>query len=128
MSAINNPKASKVLGTKNEEGDVHMIPVGSIMAPNPNVIAFGQIMMRDAGANLERMKQKGEMVSILVIQDLKAYQVRGKVKDAMTSGPLFDRMNEVLKALGFQASTVWTVEPMEVWNQSASYEAGKKMV
>ena len=37
-------------------------------------------------------------------------------------------MNEELKKMGLKANVVWTVEPVEVFNQSASYEAGKKMV
>jgi hypothetical protein len=60
--------------------------------------------------------------------EMKSYQIKAKIKDALTSGPLFDKMNEVLKGMGMKANVVWTVEPTEVWNQSPSYDAGKKMV
>ena len=128
MQAINNPKAGKVLVTIRPDGSPHVIQVGSIMSPDPETIAFGAILMKESGKNLEAMKKKKTDVGILVTVELKSYQVRAKVKDALTSGPLFDKMNEVLKAMGMKASVVWTVEPLEVWNQSASYEAGKKMV
>ncbi len=59
---------------------------------------------------------------------MKSYQINAKVKELVTSGPLFDKMNEHLKAIGLKASGVWTLEPTDVWNQSATYEAGKKMV
>lgn len=128
FSAINDPKAGKVLATVRPDGNAHIISVGSIIAPSPNMIAFGAILMKETGKNLESMKKSSRMVSILVTSALKSYQVRGVIKDFVTSGPLFDKMNEELAKMGMKANGVWTIEPAEVWNQSASYEAGKKMV
>lgn len=127
MDAINNPKAVKVLATVRADGSPHVIQVGSIMAPAPEMIAFGAILMKETGKNLEAMKKKNACVSVLVTVDMKSYQVRAKVKEALTQGPLVDKMNEHLKSLGLKANTVWTVEPTDVWNQSPSYDAGKKM-
>ncbi|HVO78067.1 MAG TPA: hypothetical protein VMS79_04275, partial [Methanomassiliicoccales archaeon] len=73
-------------------------------------------------------KKKGLEAVVLVTVEMKSYQIRGKVKDKVSSGPLFDKMNENLKKIGLQAREVWMLEPTEVWNQSASYDAGKKMV
>jgi hypothetical protein len=127
MQAVNNPKAGKVLVTIRADGSPHAIPVGSIMSPDPETVAFGAILMKESGKNLEAMKKKKTDAAILVTVEMKSYQIKAKVKDALTSGPLFDKMNEHLKALGMKASVVWTVEPVEVWNQSATYDAGKKM-
>ena len=128
MQAVNDPKARKVLVTIKSDGSPHVIQVGSIMSPGPEIIAFGAILMKETGKNLEAMKKKKTDVAILVTVEMKSYQIKAKVKDALTSGPLFDKMNEALKAMGMKAGVVWTVEPLEVWNQSASYDAGKKMV
>jgi len=128
MQAVNNPKAGKVLVTIRSDGSPHVIQVGSIMSPDPEVVAFGAILMKETGKNLEAMKKKKTDVAILVTVEMKSYQIKAKIKDALTSGPLFDKMNEVLKAMGMKANVVWTVEPVEVWNQSATYDAGKKMV
>jgi hypothetical protein len=128
FTAINDPKAGKVLATIRPDGNAHIISVGSIIAPSPNMIAFGAILMKETGKNLESMKKNSHMVSVLVTSGLKSYQVRGNVKDLITSGPLFEKMNEELQKMGMKANGVWTIEPAEVWNQSASYEAGKKMV
>ena len=128
MEALNNPKAAKVLATVKDDGSPHIISVGSIIAPNPQTIAFGAILMKETGKNLEAMKKKGKEAVVLVTVEMKSYQIRGKVKDKLTSGPLFDKMNEHLKSIGMKASVVWTLEPTEVWNQSPSYDAGKKMV
>jgi len=128
MEAVNNPKAAKVLATVKDDGSPHIISVGSIIAPNPQTIAFAAILMKETGKNLEAMKKSGKEAVILVTVEMKSYQIRGKIKDKVTSGPLFDKMNEHLKTLGLKAQVVWTLEPTGVWNQSPSYDAGKKMV
>jgi hypothetical protein len=127
MKVINDPKAIKVLTTRSSEGILHSIRVGSLMAPAANMIAVGAILMKTSNKNMEEMKKKGEQVAILVGIETKAYQIQAKVKDVQKSGPLFDKMNVELKKIGLQAASVWTFEPTGVWNQSASYEAGKKM-
>lgn len=127
MKVLNDPKAIKVLTTKSSEGTLHSIRVGSLIAPAANMIAVGAILMKTSNKNMEEMKKKGEQVAILVGMEMKAYQIQAKVKDVQKAGPLFDKMNEELKKIGLQAAAVWTFEPTGVWNQSASYEAGKKM-
>jgi hypothetical protein len=128
FQALNNPKAGKVLATVHADGTPHVIQVGSVMAPSPDMIAFGAILMKETGKNLELAKKDKKKVTVLVTLEMKSYQVNAKVKDYVTAGPLLDKMNEVLKGLGLKANGVWTLEPTDVWNQSASYEAGKKMV
>ena len=59
---------------------------------------------------------------------LNSYEIRAKVKDLATSGPIFDGMNAELSKMGMKASGVWVFEVKEVWNQSANYSAGTKMV
>ena len=128
FQAINDPKAGKVLATVRSDGTPHVIQVGSIVAPSPEMIAFGAILMKETGKNLEVAKKKDKKVTVLVTVEMKSYQINGLVKDYLTSGPLYDRMNEVLKGMGLKANGVWTVKPTDVWNQSPSYEAGKRMV
>ena len=67
------------------------------------------------------------MICILVNSEMKAYLITATVKDNLTSGPLFDGTNEHLKPLGLVASAVWTFEPQGVWDESANYNAGKKI-
>lgn len=128
MAVLNDPKAVKVLTTKSGEGVLHSIRVGSLVAPAPNMVMVGAILMKTTTKNIEEMKKKGEQVAILVGSEMKSYLILAKVKDVHKSGPLFEKMNANLKPMGLQASAVWTFEPTGVWNQSASYEAGKKMV
>jgi hypothetical protein len=67
------------------------------------------------------------MASFLVLDGMKSYEVRCRVGDFVTSGPLFDTMSEQMKQVGLTVQGVWTFSPVEVFNQSASYEAGTKM-
>ncbi|NLX48227.1 MAG: hypothetical protein GXY70_08695 [Euryarchaeota archaeon] len=128
MKVLNDPASVRVLATKSEKGDVHIIQAGSIKAPAPDTLVIGAILMKRTGKNLEGMKASGEMVSILAGSALNSYEIRATVKDLVTSGPIFDGMNAELSKMGMKASGVWLFEAKEVWNQSANYSAGTKMV
>jgi hypothetical protein len=127
MKMTNDMKAVKVLTTVSSDGVLHSIRVGSLIAPAPNMLAVGAILMKTTAKNLEDMKKNNQLVAILVGSEMNAYLVLAKIKESHKAGPLFDKMNENLKAIGLQAGAVWTFEPTGVWNQSASYEAGKKI-
>ena len=127
MKMANDMKAVKVLTTVSAEGVLHSIRVGSLVAPAPNMLAVGAILMKTTAKNLEDMKKKNQSVAILIGSEMNAYLILAKVKESHKAGPLFEKMNENLKAIGLQAGAVWTFEPTGVWNQSASYEAGKKI-
>jgi uncharacterized protein len=124
---LNDPKSIKILTTVAADGTPHSIRVGSMGAPAPNLISVGAILMKTSNANLEVTKKAKKMVAILVNSEMKAYMITATVKDDLTSGPLFDGTNEHLKPLGMVAKSVWTFEPQGVWDQSANYNAGKKI-
>jgi hypothetical protein len=128
VEAINNEKNPKILATVDADGAPHAIQVGSIGAPSNEMLIAGAILMRRAAKNLEAMKKDDKMVSILVLDGAKSYEVRCTVGDFVTSGPIFDAMSEKFKPMGLTVNGVWTFVPVEVWNESASMEAGTKMV
>ncbi|OPX63032.1 MAG: hypothetical protein A4E29_00439 [Methanomassiliicoccales archaeon PtaB.Bin134] len=128
LKVLNDDASVRVLATKSKSGDVHAIQVGSLKAPAPDTIIVGAILMKRTGKNLEAMKEKGELVSILAGSKTTSYEVRAKVKDYVTSGPIFDQMNAALEKMGLKAAGVWVLGVQEVWNQSAGYSAGSKMV
>jgi len=128
LKVLNDDASIRVLATKSEAGDVHAIQVGSLKAPAPDTIIVGAILMKRTGKNLQGMKNKGEMVSILAGSKMDSYEVRAKVKDYVTAGPIYDQMNAALEKLGMKATGVWVFGVEEVWNQSAGYSAGTKMV
>jgi predicted pyridoxine 5'-phosphate oxidase superfamily flavin-nucleotide-binding protein len=67
-------------------------------------------------------------VSILVSKGFKSYEVKASVKDRLTSGPVFDQMSEAFKKMKFDLKGLWLLKVEEVWNQSPTYDAGKKMI
>jgi hypothetical protein len=124
---LNDPKSIKVLTTVAADGTPHSIRVGSLAAPAPNLISVGAVLMKTTAANLEATKKANKLVAVLVNSEMKAYLITAKVKDDLTSGPLFDGTNAALKPMGLAARSVWTMEPEGVWDQSANYNAGKKI-
>ena len=127
-NTMNDPKAFKVVATISSEGALHAIQVGAIVAPQPGVIAIGAILMQHTSKNMEEMQKKGQTVAIVMGRETESYQVKAKIQIYQTEGPVFEAMNEKVKVLGLELRGVWILEPEEVWNQSANYEAGKRMV
>jgi hypothetical protein len=128
VEAINNQKNPKIIATVGPDGAPHAIQAGTIGAPSNEMMIVGAILMKRTGKNLEAMKKGGKTASFLVLDGPKSYEVRCTVGDFVTSGPMFDAMSEKLKEMGMTLNGVWTFTPVEVWNQSASMEAGTKMV
>jgi uncharacterized protein len=124
---LNDPKSVKVLTTVAVDGTPHSVRIGSMAAPAPNLISVGAVLMKTSNANLEATKKSKKLVCVLVNSEMKAYMITATVKDDLTSGPLFDGTNAALKPMGLVAKSVWTLEPQGVWDESANYNAGKKI-
>ena len=127
MNALNDPTGVKVLATKTPEGLVNAIPLGSMMAPDPNSIVFGVVLMKKTHINMEDMQKKGDSPVVLVVTGGSAYQVHAKIKDYRTSGPILDAMNDKLKSRGIKVIGVWHMEPGSVYDQTPGPNAGKKL-
>ncbi|MEM1546560.1 MAG: hypothetical protein QXY40_07620 [Candidatus Methanomethylicia archaeon] len=64
---FNDFSAIKVLATKT--GDLlHVIPVGSMSAPDSNTIVLAAIFMRESHENLIKARETGEKISTLVVK------------------------------------------------------------
>ncbi|RZN57043.1 MAG: hypothetical protein DSO09_04805 [Candidatus Methanomethylicota archaeon] len=74
------------------------------------------------------MKKKGESVSILITKERNSYEIIAEIKDYQTYGEMLDKINIELKRIGLLAKGIWIFESKEVWNQSASSDAGKRIV
>src|SRR5674536_176367 len=86
VDAINNPKNPKILATVDVDGAPHAIQAGSISAPSNEMMIVAAILMKRTGKNLEAMKKGDKIASFLVLDGLKAYEVRCTVGDFVTSG------------------------------------------
>ncbi len=128
MVLMNDRTSAKVLGTRSAKGDVHLINVGGSGALDPETIYIGEIFMKKTGENLKTAQKESTMVSVLVSKGFQSYEIKAKVKDHQTSGPIFDKLAAAFKAMKFDLKGLWLLTPAEVWNQSPTYDAGKKMV
>lgn len=127
MKALNDPASVKVLATKDPEGMVHAIPLGSLSAPDPNTIICGVVYMTQTHNNMEMMKKKGERAAVLIVNGRSSYLVHAKIKEFKNSGPALDKMNDKVKGRGITITGVWFLEPAIVFDQSPGPNAGKKI-
>lgn len=124
---FNDPQAVKVLATASSQGVLHVIPLGSLSAPEADKVIFAKIMAREASSNLQDGLKKGAFVSTLAVKGGQAFQVRCKAKEFDAAGPLFQKLSETYKTKGLTVQGVWVLEPFEVINQSPGPNAGKPM-
>jgi hypothetical protein len=127
MKALNDPTSVKVLATKTPEGMVNAIPLGSMMAPDPNTIVFGVVFMKQTHVNMEKMQKNRDRPVVLIVTGGSAYQVHAVIKEYKTSGPVLDAMNEKVKSRGIKVIGVWYMEPGTVFDQTPGPNAGKQM-
>ncbi len=128
VNLINSDQIPKILATVDTDGNAHAIQAGSIKAPSNEMMIVLAILMKRTDKNLQSMKKDGKTASFLVLDGMNAYEVRCAVGDFVTSGPLYDMAAEQMKERGRTFRGVWTFAPTEVYNESASAEAGTKMV
>lgn len=128
MELINDRTASKILGTRASNGDVHLINVGGSGAIDPETIFIGEIFMKASGENLTLAKKEGTRASVLVSKGMQSYEIRCSVKDHVTSGPMFDQMKQQFAQMKFDLKGVWLLRPDCVWNESPTWDGGRRMV
>ncbi|MFA5312019.1 MAG: hypothetical protein WC375_01725 [Methanomassiliicoccales archaeon] len=128
FNLMNERSATKILGTKNVKGDVHLINIGGAGALDPETIFVGQIFMKATSENLAHSKKDGSHASMLVSKGPESYEVRCSVKDHVTAGPMFDKMKENFMAMKFDLKGLWLLKVEEVYNESPSWDSGRKIV
>jgi hypothetical protein len=84
--------------------------------------------MKATSENLEHSKKDGSHASILVSKGMESYEVRGSVKEHVTTGPMFEKMKETFKAMKFDLKGLWLLKVEEVYNESPAWDSGRKMV
>ncbi len=137
LKVINDPKSHKTIATRFPDGRIHTIYMGSLMALSPEELVFAHILTKRTHKNLQEMQMTGELVSISVTLDRTSYEIMTKVNGYHTSGPTYDQVMGSMEKSGFKQYLdhlkmkvygVWSFKPIEVWNQSATKEAGTRIV
>lgn len=130
---FNDSAATKVLATCSPKNMLHVIPVGSMRAPDANTIVFAAIFMKEAHNNLKTALEADTLVSVLAAKVVKednqfiGFQVRCQVKAYDTAGPIYTGFRDTLMKMGLEVRGAWILEPVEVINQSVGPDVGKKI-
>ena len=128
MELVNDKGSSKILGTRSKNNDVHIINVGGSGALDPETIFIGEIFMKASGENLRLAQKEGTRASVLVSKGPQSFEIRCKVKDHVTSGPIFDQMKEAFAQMKFELKGLWLLTPECVFNESPTWDGGRRMV
>ena len=123
ISLLNDQEATKVLTSVSAKGIPHTVVIGSTMAPDPNLICAAEVLMQTTSKNLK----ENTNVAILVVKGMESYQVIATVKAHQAEGPLFDNIKGELEKKGMPCRGLWLFDPVEIFNQSAGPDAGKKI-
>jgi hypothetical protein len=129
LESYNDPTAIKILAVASRESGLHLIHVNSMMAPDPETIIFATVAMKEVNKNLIQAMISGELVSVLavatVVEISTAYQIRCRVKEFQTTGPLYDKFLDQLKARSEDLEGVWILNPVEVTDRTPGLNFGK---
>ena len=123
MAKMAEQTTTKVLVTASAEGRPHAIVCGSIIAPSPDKVVVGEVLMKRASANL----QANPKAALLVSAGMESYEIALKNPVRIAEGPMLDQMNENLAKVHLQARALWVFDVCAVFNESASPEAGTKI-
>ena len=123
MAKMAEQTTTKVLVTASAEGRPHAIVCGSIIAPSPDKVVVGEVLMKRASANL----QANPKAAILIAAGMESYEIVLANPVRIAEGPMLDQMNAELAKIHLQARALWAFDVAEVYDEGASPAAGTKI-
>lgn len=114
MDIFNNPEASKVLATVDENGNVNVAPHGSLLAFDEETITFAKSSKGKTWHNLEATKKAAAAAFLLKPKPI-GYQIKGAFKGFQTAGLLFDQYKDKAPK-GIEVLAVGTIRVEEVYS------------
>ena len=123
LKAMSEQTTVKALVTSDASGQPHAIVCGSIVAPSPDKVIVGEVLMKKSSKNLDVNKK----AAILVSAGMAAYEIVLENPVRITEGPALDQMNEKLAAIHLKAGALWMFDVASVYDQGASPKAGTKL-
>ena len=91
IEAFAGEMTPKFLATIGPQDVPNVVPIISLVAPDPETLIFGEFMIQKTRRNLERSAKVSAMV---VTDDLKIWTVRGDFEKFATTGPFLDKLNQ----------------------------------
>jgi hypothetical protein len=130
MELLNDHDSIKTLTTTADDGTTSVVNLTAVRAPKPNVIELAEIAAKQLNKELLRHMDAGSLVSILCRSAKKenrvAYQIVCNVSEFQTSGPLYEKFLDGLRARYVDLDGVWVLEPVDVVDRSSSFDTGAR--
>jgi len=126
LRLLNESEADKIIGIYSANGKLEMVPPKSIKAPRPDTILVAQSAEREANKSLIHRMEIDDMITLLFVATEQGWQrtfrTICKVKEFQTTGPLYEKFLDELRANYAELLGVWVLEPLETtnWSQNAS--------
>ncbi len=124
LRMLRHPGGSKVLSTLGEDGYPHSVVLAGLVVDDDGLIYVGEAFMYRAKVNLERDPR----AEIVAWRGKDGYSFKVDAVGRVTEGPRFDEVNEALGKKGMSAAAVWVFKPCQVWDESASYTSGDRVI
>jgi predicted pyridoxine 5'-phosphate oxidase superfamily flavin-nucleotide-binding protein len=123
MDVLSASDSAKMLATVDGKGIPNVVPVWSIVAVDPETIAFAELFIKKTKENLEKNKQ----VAIAVFKGpMTGYQLKGTFSGFQTSGPIFDSFaKKIMEAMKMQIKSVGIIKVTEVFSASPGQDSKK---
>ncbi|MBK5252913.1 MAG: hypothetical protein JJE03_00325 [Peptostreptococcaceae bacterium] len=123
MDLLKEEGAVKIITTISKEGKLHSVVAGSIMALDEKSMFVAEIFMNTTSENL----QSNNKAAFLIAKGAESYLINATAKERHIEGAFYDTMSGPMKAKGLPVKAVWTFDIDEIFDQSASPNAGKKL-
>ncbi|NLY81242.1 MAG: hypothetical protein GX078_00495 [Clostridiales bacterium] len=124
MDLLKDEDAVKTISTISEDGKLHSVVAGSIMALNEDSMFVAEIFMNTTSENI----QANNKAAFLIVKGMESYLINVTAQERYTEGAFYDTMSAPMKEKGLPVKAVWTFKTDEIFDQSASPNAGKKLV
>ena len=122
IDMIAAPDAPKMIATIDAKGIPNVIPLWSIVAIDPQTIAFADLFIKRTKENLMETKK----VAIAVCKGNAGCQLKGTFCEFQTSGPLFDEFSKkVMETMKMQIRSVGIIKVDEVFEASPGQNSKK---
>jgi len=123
VDVLSASDSAKMLATVDGKGIPNVVPVWSIVAVDPETIAFAELFIKKTKENLEKNKE----VAIAVFKGpMTGYQLKGTFSGFQTSGPIFDNFaKKIMEAMKMQIKSVGIIKVGAVFSASPGQDSKK---
>ncbi len=120
MNLLSDEGSVKVLSTVSDNGQLHSVAAGSLMAMGEDRLFVAEIFMNTTSKNIQANKN----VAVLITKGMESYLINATALEKYTEGEFFETMSKPMRDKGIPVKAVWTFEATNVFDQSPTPNAG----